>query len=71
MSRSAAERLNVFTLHNVQRESVKKFCTSKKKGPFHFPKPPKKDAMIKMKDKNEPKYSKLLRPPPATPPSPN
>ena len=35
MSCSAAERFNVFTLHNVQREFVKIFCASKKKGPFH------------------------------------
>ena len=34
MSCSAAELLNVFTLHNVQRESVKNFCARKKKGPF-------------------------------------
>ena len=34
MSCSAAERLNVFTLHNVYREFVKNFCASKKKGPF-------------------------------------
>ena len=30
----AAERLNVFTIYNVQREFVKNFCASKKKGPF-------------------------------------
>ena len=34
MSCSAAERLNVFTLHNVQREFAKNFGASKKKGPF-------------------------------------
>ena len=34
MSCSAAERLNVFTLHEVKREFVKNFCASKKKGPF-------------------------------------
>ena len=30
----AAERLNVFTIYNVEREFVKNFCASKKKGPF-------------------------------------
>ena len=34
MSCSAAERLHVFILRNVQREFVKNFCASKKKGPF-------------------------------------
>ena len=34
MSCSAAERLSVFTLHNVQSEFVKNFCDGKKKGPF-------------------------------------
>ena len=33
MPRSAAERLNVFTLHNVGVR-IKNFCGSKKKGPF-------------------------------------
>ena len=31
---SAAERLNVFTLLNVDRKFVKNFCAIKKKGPF-------------------------------------
>ena len=34
MSCSAAERLNVFTLHNVYGELVKNFRVSNKKGPF-------------------------------------
>lgn len=33
-SYSAAERLNVFTLHNVQSKFIKIFRDSKKKGPF-------------------------------------
>lgn len=30
----AAEHQNLFTLNNVYKEFVKKFCATKKKGPF-------------------------------------